>query len=476
MQDIKKKSIISIFSLFAQSGYSAILGLIANLAITILFSPQIFGIYITVLSMISLLNYFSDIGLAASLIQKKKIDNDDIKTVFTVQQILIICVIAVGVTASNFIKRFYNLPLTGIYLYWALLFSFFISSLKTIPSIFLERKIQFQKIVIVQMIENTLFYLTVIVLAWFRLELTSFTVAVIIRALAGLISIYLISPWHIQVGISFDRLKGLLRFGLPFQANSFLALFKDDLLTLYLSKAIGFTGLGYIGWAKKWAEAPIRIIMDNISRVLFPVIARIQHDRDHVGRLIDKILIYQTLLLAPIISGAIVLMNVFVTIIPRYHKWFVALPFFYLFIIASFFSSYSSPFTNLFNALGKVKISFFFMIFWTVGTWILTPLLTHFYHYYGFPFTQLILSFAFIIVVGRAKKLVDFHFFQSVYRSTLSALIMGLVLAAVNLFLLNSLIDLIIMVLFGIFTYSFILNWIFKVNVVRLIKEMGVNR
>jgi len=121
------------------------LGLISNLILTILLSPKIFGIYITVLSIIAFLNYFSDIGLAASLIQKKELDKNDLKTTFTVQQLLILTVIAIGFFATGFMRNFYRLPADGIYLYWALLLSFFISSLKTIPSVFLEREIKFQK-------------------------------------------------------------------------------------------------------------------------------------------------------------------------------------------------------------------------------------------------------------------------------------------------------------------------------------------
>src|SRR3989338_9995700 len=96
-----KRIITSLLSLFFQSGYSAFLGLIANLVLTILLSPAAFGIYITVLSIISLLNYFSDIGLAASLIQKKDITEDDIKTTFTVQQLLIITLLFIGFSLTS---------------------------------------------------------------------------------------------------------------------------------------------------------------------------------------------------------------------------------------------------------------------------------------------------------------------------------------------------------------------------------------
>src|SRR3990167_8928943 len=197
-----KRIITSVLSLFFQSGYSAFLGLIANLILTILLSPTIFGMYITVLSIISLLNYFSDIGLAASLIQKKDIIDDDIKTTFTVQQILIIMLVIIGYLSSSFIKEFYNLPAEGVYLFWGLLLAFFISSLKTIPSVFLERKIQFQKVVRVQIIENTVFYLLVTTLALLNFGVMSFTYAVIARAIVGLIAMYSISFWTPRIGLS----------------------------------------------------------------------------------------------------------------------------------------------------------------------------------------------------------------------------------------------------------------------------------
>ena len=453
-------------SLFFQSGYSAFLGLIANLVLTILLSPQIFGIYITVLSIIALLNYFSDIGLAASLIQKKEITDEDITTTFTIQQILILLLILIGFFASSFIQEFYKLPQEGVYLFWALLVSFFISSLKTIPSIFLERKIQYQKIVLVQIIENTVFYLTTMILALLHFGLMSFTFAVILRAIVGLVVIYSISFWIPRIGISMVSLKKLLSFGLPFQASSFLALFKDDLITLFLGKVLGFEALGYIGWAKKWAEAPIRIIMDNISRVLFPVISRIQGDKEKISRLIEKILFYQTLLLAPTLLGLALMMSRFIEIIPRYNKWAPALPYFYIFVAAAFFSTYSTPFMNLFNALGKVKISLSFMFFWTLVTWVLTPFFTRIFGLYGFPLNQLILSFTFAVVIYVAKKFVDFRFLESIYKPSLATFIMGAVILTAMYILPAGLPFIIITVITSALTYFIMLRYLFKIDLI----------
>lgn len=411
-QDLRKRSFISVMSLFFQSGYSAILGLIANLILTILLAPKIFGIYITVLSIISFLNYFSDVGLAASLIQKKEVNDEDLKTTFTIQQFLILSLIGIGFFTTDFIQSFYNLPKEGVYLYWALLFSFFISSLKTIPSVFLERKIQFQKIVFVQIIENTVFYILVSVLAILGFGLASFTIGVVARSIIGLIAIYTISPWMPRIGISRESLKKLLSFGIPFQASSFLAVFKDDLIILYLGKVLGFEGVGYIGWAKKWADAPLRIIMDNVSKVVFPLIARFQDQKDKIRNLAEKMLHYQTLILAPAYLIAVIIMPHLVNIIPKYAKWQPALPLFYIFCLSSLIVSFSAPFMNLYNALGKVKITFSFMAFFTSLIWILTIVLISNYGVLGFPMAHLIVSISFFLVFFKAKQEFGFKFFN----------------------------------------------------------------
>lgn len=357
-----------------------------------------------------------------------------------------------------------------MYLYWGLLLAFFISSLKTIPSILLERKINFQKIVLVQVIENTVFYLSAIVLAVLNFGVMSFTYAVVARAIVGLIAMYSISFWKPTLGISTKSLKQLLSFGIPFQASSFLALFKDDLIILFLGKVLGFEGLGYIGWAKKWAESPIRIIMDNISRVLFPVISRLQGNKQKITILIERLLNYQTTLLAPAIVGLAILMKPLVEIIPRYNKWSPALPYFYIFCLSAFFSSYSTPFMNLFNALGKVKISFSFMLFWTVITWLLTPLFIKLFGLYGFPLNQLILSLTFAVVLYIAKKEVDFRFLQSVYKPLISTTIMG----GIMLLLINSIIPtyffIALTVFVSAFIYFIVLKLMFKINLIEELK------
>lgn len=473
---IKRRTFISTFSLFFQSGYAAVLGLVANLIVTILLTPAIFGIYITVLSIMAFFNYFSDIGLAASLIQKKDLSDEDVATTFTVQQLLIISVIVIGFLLTDTIVGFYRLPPEGVYLYWSLLAGFFISSLKTIPSIFLERQIKFQKLVYVQVVESTVFYAAVSVFALMGWGLHSFTVAILLRAVVGLVLIYSISFWRPQVGISVPHLRALLRFGVPFQASSFLALFKDDLIILYLGRVLGFEALGYIGWAKKWSDAPIRIIMDNVSRVLFPLVARFQDDRTKLKTISERILSYQTSLLAPVIIGMMVTVSMFIDVIPRYGKWAPALPIFYILSVSSLILSVSAPFMNLFNALGKVRITFTFMVLLTIVNWITTPLFTAQFGMYGFPIAHLIVSITLSFLLFKAKKLLGIRVLQCITQPIVSAVIMGAVIYYLQRMFAPSIPAIAFITLLGALIYYSIMKFIFKNDVIKHLASLYERR
>src|SRR3990167_1860130 len=185
--------------------------------------------------MMAFFNYFSSLGLAAAIIQKKEVDEKDLNTAFIIQTVLSIFIIVIGFFLTNYLFVIYkDLPKNAIYLYWALLFSFFFLSLKTIPSVLLEKKIQIYKVVLVSLIENLVFYSVVIIMSLMNMDIFSLVVAVIARSLVGVVSIYIMNPWSRKLIFSKSSAKSLLSYGVPFQGNSFLALIKDDLMIIYL--------------------------------------------------------------------------------------------------------------------------------------------------------------------------------------------------------------------------------------------------
>lgn len=412
---IKKKSLSGIVALTSRTFLLQGIAFGATFLLTIFLTPATFGIFYVVSAIISFMAYFSDIGLAAALIQKKdELTPEDLTTTFTIQQVLVGILVVLSFIASSAIAQFYGLDDSGVWLLRALIVSFFLSSLKTIPSILLERKLDFQKLIIPQVAETIGFYAVAVILAWYGWGVSSFTWAVLVRGFVGLILMYAISPWRISIGFSLGVAKKLLRFGVPFQMNSFLALIKDDLLTVFLGKVLPFAQVGYIGWAKKWAEVPLRLVMDSVVRVTFPTFSRIQESKETLSRAIEKTLFGLSLVIFPISMGLLFFVRPLILLVPRYEKWEPALLSFYLFTVASAIASLSTPLTNALNAIGKIKTTLSLMIVWTVSTWVLTVSLIHFFGFDGVAMALLAITATLWLVVRLVQKIAPFSFWRSI--------------------------------------------------------------
>jgi O-antigen/teichoic acid export membrane protein len=424
---ITKRSIKGIFALTSRTFTIQIVSFITNFVLTIFLSPAVFGVYFIVSAAIAFLSYFSDIGLAAALIQKKEpVREEELRTTFTLQQILVLAVVVVSFSISGKIGSFYRLNSDGVFLFQALIFSFFLSSLKTIPSVILERNLRFEKLVIPQIVETLFFSFTAVYFAVKGFGITSFSYAVLARGLSGLIAIYIINPWKIGFGFSKEPLKKLLSFGIPFQTNSFLALLKDDLLIAYIGKVLPLAQVGFIGFAQKWAFSPLRLVMDNVIRVTFPSFSRLQNEKELLRKAIEKSIFAACFIIFPSLMGLVIFSPYLVHLIPKYLKWEPALVSLGFFSLNAGLSSISTPLTNALNAIGKIKTTLYLMIFWTVSTWILTPFAIYLFGFNGFAIASAFIAFSVFGVVFIVKKYIDFNLIRSIKIPFLSTMIMGI--------------------------------------------------
>lgn len=451
---IKKRSVQGILVLTSRNFIIHLMNFAVNFILTVILSPAVFGIFFVVSAIISFLSYFSDIGLAAALIQKKdSLTDDDLKTTFTIQQILVISAVLIAFLMSGWVGEFYNLEKDGIQLFQALALAFFFSSLKTIPSVILERNLQFQKLIIPQIVETVVFNTVVLVLAFSGFEIRSFIYAVLARGISGLLAMYIIAPWRIKIGFSKSSASKLLSFGIPFQLNSFLALLKDDLLTIYLGKVLPLTQVGFIGFAQKWAFYPLRLIMDSIIRITFPSFSRLQHERSILGMAVEKSLFVTSFFVFPALTGLIILSPYFIDLIPKYQKWEPALLSLSFFAVHAAFSSISTPLTNALNAIGKIKITLYLMIFWTVATWVLTPIFIILFGFNGVAISSMVITFSAIFVVYITKKYIDFDIFKTIKNQIIATSFMGLIIYFLSPLIVKSFPMLLTMVIIGSIIY-----------------------
>ncbi len=426
MHEVKSRTVKGIAII---TGRGFLLNIIAQTSFVFLLAflnQDQLGTFGVVSAAVSFVTYFSDIGLAAALIQKKeKITRLELNTTFTVQQFLIISLLIIIFALSPQIAKTYNFTQDGLMLLYAVSISLFLASLKSIPTIRLERKLQFGKLAIPDIVEALVYNIVLVFAASKGLGIRSFTYAVLARGIIGVFVMYWISPWRPGFAFSRQALKGLFKFGVPYQFNTFLSVLKDQGVRLVLGSTIGLGGVGLLTTAEKFSQLPLRLFMDSVTKVTFPAFSRMQDEKDDLARVVTRSILFLTFLTFPILVGIVVLIPVLIDIFPQYEKWRPALTPLLFMTINAGFACFTTLLTSMLAAIGKIKTVTKLVVMWTVATIILVPLLSSRYGVNGAAAAYAIVGSLSVFGIWVAKRHVNFSLTAGVSKTLISALIMG---------------------------------------------------
>lgn len=426
LDEIKRRVRLAFIGLTARSVVLRLIRSVTSyLILPRLLPVEINGVFNIATAIITFFAYFSDVGLAASIIQKKdKVTSEDIKTSFTIQQLIVGTLSLVIVLAAPIFADFYHIGEEGAWLIRVLGVSFFLTSLKSLPSVLVERQLNFTPLIKVEIVETIISSGLLVGLASVGFGIWSFSVATFCSVLAGLVLIYILAPVKLSLGIDKKSAKNLLSFGIPFQANNLLALLKDRLVPLVVAGMVGPVGVGFVTWAQGMAYAPLEI-MSAMNRITFPAFSRLQHDKQTLIKAIEKSLFVTTLIVYPALFGLVAILPYLVQYVV-FTKWQPAIPSFYLFAFSAFWAVISTTFTNTLNAVGQVNTTLKLMILWTVLTWALTPILVLSFGFIGVAITSFIISFTSVLTIIIVKRILNVAIIDALFLPVTASLAMAM--------------------------------------------------
>lgn len=452
---LTRHSLRGVLALVSRTFFLNVISFGSFLFISAYLLPSQLGIYTAVIAAQRIVSFFTDFGLGAALIQKKEeITQDDLKTAFTIQSGITFLVVVMVFLLREHIATFLRLEQDGLNLLLVLVLTIFFSSFKTIPSILLERKIRFDKLVLPQIVEALIFNIVLIILILKNFGIESFSWAFLTSSISGIPFYYMISPWRIGIGIN-RRSLGHLKFGLQFQAKNVLATIKDDLLTVILVRLLTFSEIGYVGFAQRISLFAYRYVVDSVTKVTFSAYSRIQSDLSVLRLAIEKSLFFTTSAMFPILTGLILTGPYVIKYFPPWaNKWEPAIVSLVFFSLNALVSSVSAILINLMDATGRVKKTLYLMVLWTALTWILTPLFIVYFGYNGVALASFLISLTVVITIQMARKIVNFSLFRSISKPLFCSIVMGVVVySGVSLFV-KDLTSLLVVIAFGVFTYG----------------------
>lgn len=444
-EGLGRKSAKGIAALASRTLILNLISFVTSLVIFTILTPRDVGIYTAVIAIQRVISFFTDFGFGAALIQKKEqVTKEDISTTFTLQSGVTLGIFFLVFIFRSSIALMFKLNNDALILLLTLVFTIFLSSFKTIPSILLERKIHFHRLIFPQIVESLTFNLILLFLVINKFGLTSFSWAFLISSVISIPLYYYISPWAIGIGIHKKSLR-YLRFGFQFQLKNILATIKDDFLTVILTKFLSFTEIGYIGFAQRFAFFVFRYVVDSVTKVTFSTYSRLQEDKALLKKAIEKSLFFVSILMFPMLTGLALIGPYMITYFPKWHnKWEPAAISLVFFCLNALVSSLSGILVNVLDSNGKVKITLRLMVIWTAMTWILTPLFIKFFGYNGVSIASFIVTLTIIYTIYLVKKVVDFSFWGSIRNPFIATTLMSTVLFILLQFFVKNMLTLVI--------------------------------
>lgn len=358
--------------------------LIAQIQLARLLKPSEFGVYGVLSFVLYFMQMFGDVGVGGALIQKKgEPTKADLDTVFTFQVATGAMLALLASLVGSFLPFiWHSLPRNAVPLMRIVALSILLDFCRAVPKINLERHLHFGRLGAVEAAQTISFAVVAVGLAKAGWGVWALGLAMLTQSIVGTTLAFTLSPYKPHIALDISLLKPLLSFGLRYQAKYVIGLINHGVTPLYAGAKLGMTSLGLIEWSQNTAFISLRIV-ELFSRVTFPLVSRIQHDKAAQAAVVSKNL-YLAASCVFLISTLLITRGVEI-IVPLYTaKWLPAVPMLHVYAMVICIGCISPIIASAMDAIGKPAYFARVALFWTVLNWVAAPIGTALGGMFGF--------------------------------------------------------------------------------------------
>ena len=286
--------------------FSNILLKLINFVITVilarLLDPEQFGLVSLGLVVVNFFEIFRDMGIGTALIYRKDDGDKAANTAFFLFPVIAAGFYVISYFIAPLAADFFNEPQVSAIIR-ALSFIFVIWSFGTLPSVLLDKNLDFKKKVIPQIIPKIGYGLTAISLALSGFGVWSLVIGRIMLEILNVVSIWPVVNW--RPSYKFDRKIAieLLNYGKQVVGANLLVFLISIIDITFIGRILGPDDLGYYTIALGIAgllTTQVSVLMGN---VMFPVYAQIKDEKAKLKHAYLKTIKYVFLISIPATLG-----------------------------------------------------------------------------------------------------------------------------------------------------------------------------
>lgn len=455
--ELKQKVIQGLGWNLAGSFSIQLINLATKVFIARLLLPSDFGLFAMAFIIINFLNIFLGFGMMGAVICKKDHPEKTFNTALVISFFLGIILSILSFFSSGFIADFFNQPnLKNIIIVLGVVFLF--DSVSAILNGSLLRNLEYRKKSIAEIASVFCYSIVAITLAFWGLGIWSLVWAYLVQHTILLFFLWRACKIRLKIEVDKEIAWEILHFGKYMTFTAVFAWAITSIDNALAGKYLGDEALGYYSLGFNIATLPVLGIAHIVNSVFHPVYARLQDEKERLKQAYLKPLEWCLLLMLPLSLGMFLLADIIVLIVFG-EKWTPMIPLLKVFAVYCLFRTVCTIISQLFEGIGKPNLASALL---GIELFLLIIALFPAMRYFG------LLGIAMTVVTVRGismclhlfqiKKLLlvsEKDYFRIFGKKVACTLIMGLVVYGLRiLFLENSLLILLFLIMMGILTYS----------------------
>jgi O-antigen/teichoic acid export membrane protein len=339
---------------FAGKLLTQIITLLIVIVMARLLSPSDFGMIAMVMSVVGIASIFSDVGLGAAIIQRRRLHQLHYDSVFYFNIVTGLFFTVVTFLSATQISNFFNNS-SLVPLFEVLSLLFLINAFGSLKLNLLKKSLRFDIIAKVTLVATLLSGVIGIICAIAGFGVWSIVWQILFASLLTNIMIWFQCQEKFLYKFSWKALKQLWGFGFRvYLADVMEAMFKQ-LDYMIIGKLFIPATLGFYQRAKSLNELVVRYSSSSLMSVLFPILSRLQHDFIQF-RIVVLQAYHLILFVSFLLVGSLYLVSEEFILLLFGQKWLLSVSYFQIFVLSAFAYPLSALLVNVLVSRGKSKL------------------------------------------------------------------------------------------------------------------------
>lgn len=273
---------------------------VVTLVLARLLTPDDYGTVALLSIFIAVANVLVDCGFGKALVQKKAATQTDYNTVFFLSMAFAAVLYAVLFFAAPYVARFYGIADLTVMLR-VLALSLIFHSINGVQNVELNRKMLFHLSFRISWVRTVVWAFSGVAFAVAGYGPWALVWSSLLGGVVGVIARQLVIRWRPSFTFSWPSARDLFRFGWKTATVALLDKFYSNLQGLLIGKFYARADLAFVNKGRHVPSLIKDIVSATLTRVSFPVLSKMQSDRDKMRNAMRRMIMCATFLVFPMI-------------------------------------------------------------------------------------------------------------------------------------------------------------------------------